>query len=236
MPSGQGFWSRFSLIAVMVMPPSLVAYYKLAWVGGHLWQAAAGFFGYEILVAVIGLIGQVWGNLRAEWARRLSHSIDQVLLRRFSRFERHYRDYVRQSHRSIDQKGLATLGDHTPELDDVFVDVSLAARAPQQVSGGVLSEPPASVTERQSIWNFLRGAGPSPAVLAIVGAPGSGKTTLLRHTAGKLCGLRRHRELPVLLLLREAAAVIAKNPDLGLPEVIRDQVRRIGWQVTTELV
>jgi NACHT domain len=221
--NGHGSWSRFGLIVAMALPPSVTAYYQHVWVGRHLLLAAGALVGYEVVVAAIGLVGQVWGNLRTEWARRLSDSIDQVLLRRFSGFERRYRENILQSHRFIDEKGLATLGEHTPELDDVFVDVSLAPRSPQLVSGDVLSEPPSSVPERHSIWDFLNGTSPSPVVLAIIGAPGSGKTTLLRHTAARLSGSRRRRGLPVLLLLRESVGIIADNPDVGLPEVIRRQ-------------
>ena len=111
-------------------------------------------------------------------ARELAH---RALGRWASRFDRRYREFVLGSLRFIDLKGLATVGYYTPELDEVFIDVSLAFRAPNQVSGGLLAELPAEVTDRHSLGDFLDHL--QPVVLAVVGVPGSGKTTLLRHTA-----------------------------------------------------
>ena len=79
------------------------------------------------------------------------------------------------------------------------------------------------MTERRSIWDFLAEKAPSPVVLAIIGVPGSGKTTLLRHTALRLCGSRRRRGLPVLLLLREIADQITRDAPVSLPTVIAAQ-------------
>lgn len=213
--------SRIILFGVAVGPPSVVALSRWRWLTGRPEIAVILLLGYEALVALIGFVGLVWGNLRSEWARRISVKIDQAAERRLSRFERRYRDYLRESLRFVDQKGLATLGDRTPELDDVFVDLSMAKRPPQQISRAVLSEPPISVTERRSVWEFL--SGKAPAVLAIIGAPGSGKTTLLRHAARRLAGEHRRSGLPVLLLLREWASLIVKDPGLSLAAVTSAQ-------------
>ena len=97
-----------------------------------------------------------------------------------SRFDRDYRAFVLAGLRFIDQKGLATVGPFTPELDDVYVDVSLAPRPPHLVNEGLLPDLPADVTERRALSEFL--GQRDPVVLAVIGAPGSGKTTLLRHT------------------------------------------------------
>ena len=61
--------------------------------------------------------------------------------------------------RFIDVKGLATVGFYTPELDDVFVDVSLAYRAPHQIGESLLAQPPAEVASRTT--NVLGGLDPS---------------------------------------------------------------------------
>src|ERR1700729_1294589 len=46
-----------------------------------------------------------------------------------------YRRWVLDSLRYIDVQDLATGGDHIPELGDVYVDVALVSRAPQQGPG-----------------------------------------------------------------------------------------------------
>jgi hypothetical protein len=76
------------------------------------------------------------------------------LLRRTSSFNSQYRNFMLADLRFIDIKGLATIGFYTPELDEVFVDVGLAYRAPNQVRSGVLSELPPDVTDRHSIVEF----------------------------------------------------------------------------------
>jgi|GEM_PF-6933047 len=131
--------------------------------------------------------------------------LNQAVRRRVSRFDRRYREFVLGSLRFIDLKGLATVGYYTPELDEVFVDVSLAFRAPNQVSGGLLAELPAEVTDRHSLGDFLD--RPQPVVLAVVGVPGSGKTTLLRHAARQICRAHRgrRRAVPILLYLALSA-------------------------------
>lgn len=235
MAAGSGFRGRAGLAVLAIAPPLVLGSYRWAWAVQHRLLSGAIVAGYETAMVAAGFTGQVWGELRAKWAERLSQHIDQAAGRHFSRFGRNYLDYIRQTHRFIDQKGLATLGERTPELDDVFVDVSLAARSPHQVSGAVLSEPPPDITERRSIWNFLGETASSPVVLAIVGAPGSGKTTLLRHTAGRLCSASRHRSLPVLLMLRESAALITRQPDIELSSVVSAQINGVldpappGW-------
>ena len=124
--------------------------------------------------------------------------------------------------RFIDLKGLATVGYFTPELEDVFVDVSLAFRAPHKVPAGLLSDPsdeeigPDAIIERHSLTEFVD--RPAPDILAVVGAPGSGKTTLLRHTARQAClgGRKRRCRVPMLLYLRDHVASIVARPDAGL--------------------
>ncbi len=143
--------------------------------------------------------------------------------------------------RFIDLKGLATVGYFTPELDDVFVDVSLAFRAPHKVPAGLLTDPldeeigPDAITERHSLAEFLDRAVPD--VLAVVGAPGSGKTTLLRHTARQAClgGRKRRRKVPILLYLRDHVASIVARPGVGIADLLRDTLGQMaaseptGW-------
>jgi hypothetical protein len=200
--------ARPAAVILAIAAPVALAVYRWTWVTNH--QLISGVLGaaYAVALIIANFFGQVWLSLRAKWAERLSNKIDSAATRRVSGFEKRYSQFVRQAHRFVDQKGLATLGERTPELDDVFVDVSLAARSPHQVSGAVLSEPPQYVTDRRSIWEFIKNRPRPPVVLALIGAPGSGKSTLLKHVTARLSEDPRRLGIPVLLLLRESAALI----------------------------
>ena len=90
-----------------------------------------------------------------------------------------YRRWVLDSLRYIDAQDLATGGDHIPELGDVYVDVALVSRAPQQGSGD--RQAVAHTTARHTIDELLDRR--ARVALALIGQPGSGKSTLLAHAA-----------------------------------------------------
>jgi hypothetical protein len=164
-----------------------------------------------------------------------SSGFDRVVDQHMSRYANRYREWVMDSRRFLDAKGLATVGTFSPELDEVFVDVGLTSRAPQQVPSDLLGSVAGSDTGRQSIWHFLD--QPKPKVLAVIGAPGSGKTTLLSHVARRTARTAREsrRPIPVLLQLRDHAGVIAQESDITLPELIRRAAPKLpvaepaGW-------
>ncbi len=150
--------------------------------------------------------------------------LDWALRSRVSGFDGRYRALVGAGLRFVDLKGLATVGPFTPELDEVFVDVSLAFRPPHLVPAGLLADLPAGDMERHALGEFLD--SPEPVVLAVVGAPGSGKTTLLRYTARQACLYRRGRRggarrLPILLYLRDHVPAIVADPDVALADLLR---------------
>jgi hypothetical protein len=193
------------------------------------WLLAAGA---SLGGAVLFVPKALWGR----WRERIVDRIDQAARRRVSRFDRKYREFVLASVRYIDLKGLATVGFYTPELDDVFVDVSLAYRAPHLVPEGVLGQPPPKeVTDRHQIMELV--GQREPVVLAVIGAPGSGKTTLLRHTARVVCRDRkdRPRTVPMLLHLRDHVGTIMDRPGVTLAELVRGTLGRYapdeppGW-------
>ena len=152
-----------------------------------------------------------------------------------SGYGRRYRQWVLDSNRYIDVKGLATGGDHTPELDAVYVDVALVRRSPHQVSGNPLSSVPEDVAGRYSVSEFLDGR--EPVVLAVSGPPGSGKSTLLAHAARRSAESRQRnrRNVPIFLVLREHARTITANPAVSLPDVLRGALAGVpgkepeGW-------
>mgnify|MGYP004488515513 CR=1 FL=1 len=185
--------------------------------------------GLALLVAVAWLavlaIGWLFWRIAAdsvtshlgEWATAFDHAVR----RRLTRYDQVYAQWVMDSRRFLDAKGLATVGMFSPEMDEVFVDVGLAARAPRQVSSGLVEPAPADAVQRLSIQDFLDGE--EPVVLAVLGAPGSGKTTLLNYVARATArtAKNRRRGVPVILQLRDHAAVVAAEPGIALPELIR---------------
>lgn len=178
-------------------------------VTGH-WVFALG----AVTAGAVAIVGTVWKR----WQDRIATHIDDRLRRLISRFDRRYRASLLSKVRFIDLKGLITVGSYHPKLDEVFVDLSLAHRAPSQVSDSVLAQLPANVTDRRPIWESLD--DPEPKILAIVGAPGSGKTTLLRHVVWQLCHGARPT-VPVLLFLRDHVRAIVSRPEVTLLDLLR---------------
>src|SRR3984885_10445972 len=141
-----------------------------------------------------------------------------------------YRRWVLDSLRYIDAQDLATGGDHIPELGDVYVDVALVSRAPQQGPGDLLTA--GAPSARPTIDELLDRR--ARVVLALIGQPGSGKSTLLAHAARRSGattvwshlggGHPGRRRVPVVLALRERAESIVANPAISLPDVIRAAV------------
>jgi hypothetical protein len=176
--------------------------------------------GYEIVLFMIGLGGGVLGELKKRWQARAADRLDLALKRRFTRFRKKYRLLMQSSLRFIDLKGVPTVGFFTPDLDDVFVDVSLDYRAPHEVPAGLLAELRSEGGDRRSIGDFL--SKKEPVVLAVLGAPGSGKTTLLRHTARHMFEHKRRRRIPVLLYLRDHISGIAIGK--SLPDLVHEKL------------
>ncbi|GII88832.1 hypothetical protein Ssi03_68220 [Sphaerisporangium siamense] len=220
---------RVALLTLAVVPPPLMAAKLWPDVQRQPWLALAAFVGYELLLAAVGFAGKVFGDLQDRWAKAAADGVDAVLRRTSARFERAYRDQVRGAVRFVDQKGLATRSDRTPELAKIYVDVSLEPQVPHETARAPLAGRTEMYVERRSLWSFL--GGEASVVLAVIGPPGTGKTTLLRHVALSLGGERaRRRDLPVLLYLRDHAAAIDADPSIGLPALIASRLDRLRGQ------
>jgi hypothetical protein len=171
--------SRLGWLAAVLVPPTLAAATWRDAVARHPVYAAVSTVVYWAAVGAAKFAGGVLTDLGVRWRALIVDRVDRATRRRLSRFAVRYRRYLLGSLQIVDLKGLATIGPNPPELDEVYVDVSLAPRAPHEVPSHLLADIPASVTERHDIWDLLDRA--TPLVLAVVGAPGSGKTTLLRR-------------------------------------------------------
>ncbi|MDW6062868.1 NACHT domain-containing protein [Streptomyces sp. FXJ1.4098] len=233
---GAELLTKVGLAAASVGPPAVVGAKFWSSVAAHPVVALFLFLAYEAALAAIAFAAKVYGKVADRWVDRAADAVDRRLKWRISRFERDHRAYVLRHHRFIDLKGLATRGDYTPGLEEVFVDVSLVPRptheASQESLAGPVPGPPPGGTDggipvRRSIREFL--GRPEGAALAVIGAPGTGKTTMLKHLALGLArerGGRGRRDLPVLLLLRDHIGAITANPAITLPEVIGASLRR----------
>lgn len=231
MKSGAKLVARPVWLAALVAPPALALTVWHTEVPRHPLLIALVVVLYDTCVLVAKFAAGVVSDLMARWQKRLADSVDRALRLRLSRFGRLYQESVLESLRFIDSKGLATVGSFTPELDAVFVDVSLTPRPPHQVPGGLLADPPAIADERRTLASFLD--GPAPIRLAIVGGPGSGKTTLLRYTARQVCSRNqserfRRARVPILLYLRDHAAAICADPQITLTSLTRSTLGRLG--------
>jgi NACHT domain len=232
--SKTGWSARVMWIAALLVPPGALAVVWRELMIRHPVIAAVLVVLYEILVAVVGFLAGVAGDIAARWQTRLADRLDGFLRQRMSRFDARYRSFVLAALRFVDHKGLATVGPFIPEMDEVFVDVNVVSQVPHKISPGLLTGIPGGNRGRRSLGDFLDHA--DPVVLAVIGGPGSGKTTLLRQVARQAClhPRTRRRSLPVLLYLRDHAAAIIANPGAGLTELLRGTLGGIraepeGW-------
>jgi hypothetical protein len=218
--SSPGSWSwRVGWFIATLGPPTAIGTAFRQSVAQHPLTATLLLFVYWAGLAIARFAGSIVGALADRWRSRLVERIDQISIRELSNFRKRYAEYIIGSERYIDQKGLPTVGFYTPELDDVFVDVSLVRRSPHQASANPIANLPADVTERFSIGDLLDRE--HPVVLALTGAAGSGKTTLLRHTARDICRThQRRRRTSILLYLRDHARDIVDSVNNDLPALI----------------
>ncbi len=224
-----------ALVALMFTVP-LVTFLGWHWIDKrHASTAVLVAVVIDIALALAALVGKAAAVPINRRLAQLADMIDRALGQRMSRYSMEYRQWVSDSCRFMDAKGLATVGDFTPELDEVFVDMSLAGGAPHTASAGILSELPKATSRQHSIWDFI--CQREPVVLAVIGAPGSGKTTLLSHIARQVASAADDggRTIPVLLPLRDHAAAIVHQPRMDLPTLLRDTVPALhtpepaGW-------
>jgi hypothetical protein len=214
-------------LMTFVVPPAVAGELGQRFVIRHPGWAVAIGVAYVALVAVGGFFAVVVRDVSSRWQTRLVDRIDLFLQRKAARFGRRYRAFVLGSLRFMDHKGLATVGPFTPELDAVFVNVSLTSRPPQQIETGVLPGLAGEQARRRVLDDLL--GREEPAILAVLGSPGSGKTTLLRHAARQAClrkptrGNRKDhpRDIPILLYLRDHADAVTANPAVSLAALAR---------------
>jgi hypothetical protein len=217
-----GWPAAIAWLATVVAPPAVAGGLWEQFVSSHVLLALAIGTVYEVAVAIVGFFAVIAREVSSRWQQRLAEHLDLALRRKLSGFEKRYREFLLTGLRFVDLKGLATIGPFTPELEEVFVDVSLVSRSPHKIQPGVLGE--LARSERHALSEFI--GRRQAVILAVVGAPGSGKTTLLRHTARRACiqagpFRKTNRDIPILLYLRDHSAEIVRNSSVSLVALAR---------------
>ena len=204
------------------------------------WLALGLALLYEVLVLLVGFATKVWQKLESRWVDRVADWLDAAVLNLFSGYHRKYWQHLIYRHRDFDVKGLSTQGIYTLELEQVFVELSIAPQPSHQISADPIRQVPEELRQgSHTIWEYLNSEPMAEQNLVIIGAPGSGKTTLLKHMALTLSADKKHRQqvnapdkLPVLLFLRDLAADISRGADQNgrdkpSTDVERDQLRQM---------
>ena len=124
-PAGVVAW-----LLTLLVPPTVAGGLGQQFVAHHPAMAIAAGGAYVAVVAIGGFFAVIARDVASRWQKRLADKIDLFLQRKEARFERRYRKFMLSGLRFIDHRGLETVGEFTPELDTVFVDVSLVPRRP----------------------------------------------------------------------------------------------------------
>ena len=93
-------------------------------------QAVLWFVLYELVLLVIGFVTGLLEELQKRWVPRAADWIDGLPGRWRSKPEKAYRQHLIYRHRDFDVKGLSTQGIYTLELEQVFVELSIAPQPP----------------------------------------------------------------------------------------------------------
>lgn len=192
-----------------------------------------------IVVACLFIFTTLGKELLKKVAPSLADKIINGCTRLISGYKNYYlRHAIEFEHRTFDVKGLSTQNIYTLELEQVFVDLSLAPKAPHEASYNPIENLPENLQKgRHSIWSYLDMGNSKPQHLAVLGAPGSGKTTLMKHLALSLALRKKAKTseklpdlLPILLFLRDHAKAIGGEESYGLIEAIKADLAHFKGQ------
>ncbi len=132
-------------------------------------------------------------------------------------FQRRYCEYIKKEHHLLTDIGLQTRGHQPLALNQVFIEMSLAAISPNQAQINIIRNRERK-TDAYSIQKCLH-EDPQNA-LVILGPPGSGKTTLLKYLISAILEDAQKdnaclKDFPILLFLREQVDNIKRGLSLA---------------------
>lgn len=191
---------------------------------------------FGIIIFFTGFIKKVWERLEPTFVEQSVTSIESWVEQFSWHYEKNYRQYLIYRHRVFDVKGLTTQGPFSLELNNVFVELSIAPRSLRDANKNPLTQLPLELKKgSHPIWAYINEESIIHQSLVIIGLPGSGKTTLLKHLALKLAAKKKWshhnipNKLPILLFLRNHVATIIANPELSLEEALHNQLKKHKW-------
>jgi len=160
----------------------------------------------------------VGGAVSDKWVPQVADAVDRTISAVVLGNRNKYLNQLSSSVRDIELLGIATQGEYTLRLRQVYVEVSVLPQPLRDTAGEPFVGTLVAPGDRRTLGSFLGGV--EPGVFAVIGGPGSGKTTLLRRTALEMCkrGFRT-QPLPVLLSLRDHVEVILREPEPTLGSV-----------------
>lgn len=189
---------------------------------------------YEVLLFLMRFANDIWQLLKKPLIDHIARWITLRVQELTSRYHRRYCELLIFEHQVFDVKGLSIRSAHALGLEQVFVDVQMDPKAPQETSADLLGLPDHLCQGTHSIWDYLSSPELTHHHLVIVGAPGSGKTTLLKHIALTLAQPEKHprpvrlrQTFPILLFLRDHARSITDNPDFSLVKALQAHTQRM---------
>jgi len=158
-----------------------------------------------------------------------------------SEFQRQYYHSLVSRYCPYRTQGLNTQGAFTPDLDKVFVCLSVLPKSPEQISGSIIQKPVSA--ENLTIWDFIAATRRKPVYRRIIlmGAPGSGKTKQLEYltlTYAQNQEITQHPKapklIPIVLYLREISQVISRDKPPSLPLLVTQILKSREWGLTLD--
>src|SRR5438105_871985 len=100
-PPSPNRWPAWLLFLAAVGVPSAAGLTFAQTITQHPWQALGIALVYEVVVLLLGMVTGVWQQLQSTWVKRMADWIDVRVQEWFSRYRKHYCQYLIYQHRDF---------------------------------------------------------------------------------------------------------------------------------------